>query len=194
MNKMLVAVFNSETLAFEGLSVLRTSTRTGTSLDATVVLSKDASGEVSLKQTADEGPIGTALGTLAGSLVGLLAGPVGLAVGASRKRPRGLIPDLGKTGIDLQFVDEVSQALSPGKAAVLADLEESWTAPVEARIGSWVAWSSTPRPEVVEDQLAREAAVFQAEVTQLTEEARAGTRGEQGRDPAADRRRSRSSR
>ena len=101
----------------------------------------------------------------------MLAGPVGLAVGASLGALTGLIADLGKTGIDLQFVDEVSQALSPGKAAVLADVEESWTAPVEARIGKLGGLVFRRlRSEVVQDQLAREAAVFQAEVTQLTAE------------------------
>ena len=57
MNKMLVAVFNSETLAFEGLSALKDLHKDGDiTLHATAVLSKDASGQVSLKQTADGGP------------------------------------------------------------------------------------------------------------------------------------------
>lgn len=133
MNKMLVAVFDSETVAAEGLSALKGLHKDGDiTVYATAVLVKDASGKVSIKQAAEQGPIGTGLGMLAGSMVGLLAGPVGLAVGASMGTLTGLIFDLNKSGIDVQFVDEVSKALSPGKAAVLADVEESWAA----------AWSS----------------------------------------------------
>jgi DNA anti-recombination protein RmuC len=108
---------------------------------------------------------------LAGSMVGLLAGPVGLAVGASIGSLTGLIADLSKSGIDVQFVDDVSKALSAGKAAVLADVEETWTAPVDARVGKLggIVFRRL-RYEVAEDQLAREAAAFEAEAKQLKEE------------------------
>ena len=172
MNRMLVAVFNSEVVASEGLSALKGLHKDGdVTVYATAVLMKDASGKVSMKETADEGPIGTAVGMLAGSMVGLLAGPVGLAVGASLGGLTGLISDLNRSGIDIQFVDDVSKALSPGKAAVLADVEETWTAPVDARVGKLGGMVFRRlRSEVVEDQLAREAAAFKAEVRQLKEE------------------------
>jgi uncharacterized membrane protein len=172
MNKMLVAVFDSEVVAAEGLSVLRDLHKNGDlTVYATAVLVKDASGQVSVKQAADEGPIGIALGLLAGSMVGLLAGPVGLAVGASLGGLAGLIADLDMSGIDVQFVDDVARALSPGKAAVLADVEETWTVPVDARVGKLGGMVFRRlRYEVVEDQLAREAAAFEAEVKHLKEE------------------------
>jgi DNA anti-recombination protein RmuC len=82
-----------------------------------------------------------------------------------------LIFDLNKSGIDVQFVDDVSKALSAGKAAVLADVEESWTAPVDTRVGKLGGMVFRRlRSEVVEDQLVRESAAFQAEVKQLKEE------------------------
>lgn len=172
MNKMLVAVFNNEGGAFEGLSALKDLHKDrDITLYATAVLAKDASGKMSLKQGADQGPIGTGLGLLAGSMVGLLGGPVGLAVGASAGTLTGLIFDLDKAGIDIRFADDVSKALSPGKVAVLADLEESWTAPVDTRVGKLGGMVFRRlRSEVVEDQLAREAAASKAEVEQLKEE------------------------
>jgi uncharacterized membrane protein len=172
MNKMLVAVFDSETAAFEGLSALKDLHQDGDiTLYANAVLAKDPSGKVSTRQAADEGPIGTALGALVGSMVGLLGGPVGLAVGVSMGGLTGLLFDLNKSGIDIQFVDDVSKALTPGKAAVLAEVEESWVTPVDTRIGKagGVVFRRL-RSEVVEDQLARETAAFKAEVTQLKEE------------------------
>jgi len=172
MNKMLVTVFNTESAAFEGLRALKDLHREGDiSLYAAAVLVKDASGKVSTKQAADERPIGTARGMLTGSRIGLLGGPVGVAVGASMGGLTGLLFDLDKSGIDLQFVDDVSKALGPGKVAVLADVEEGWVAPVDtrmAKLGGIVF--RRLRYEVAEDQMARESAAFQAEVKQLKEE------------------------
>lgn len=172
MNKMMVAVFDSEMVAFQGVSALKDLHKDGDiTLYATAVMVKDASGKVTMKQSADEGPIGTALGLLTGSMVGLLAGPVGLAVGASLGALTGLLADLNRSGIDVQFVDDVSKVLGPGKAAVLADVEESWTTPVDARVGKLGGMVFRRlRSEIVEDQLARESAAFKAEVKQLKEE------------------------
>ena len=119
MNKMLVAVFNNETAAYQGLSALKDLHKDGDiSLYATAVVAKDRLGAVSVKQTADEGPVGTALGMLTGSMVGLLGGPVGMAAGATAGGLTGVLYDLNKTGVDVDFVDEVSKVLLPGKAAV----------------------------------------------------------------------------
>jgi uncharacterized membrane protein len=172
MNKVLVAVFDTETAGYEGLSALKDLHRDGDiTLYGTALLVKDASGAVSVKQTADEGPLGTALGMLTGSLVGLLAGPVGFAVGASTGGLTGLIFDLAKSGIDIGFVDEVSKVLIPGKTAVLAEVEETWVTPVDTRIGQLggIVFRRL-RSEAIEDQLAREAAAYDAELAQLEEE------------------------
>jgi uncharacterized membrane protein len=172
MDKMLVAVFDNEALAFDGLSALKGLHKDGdVTVYATAVLVKSPSGQMHIKQSAEEGPIGTALGMLTGSMVGLLAGPVGLAVGASAGTLVGLIADLHTSGIDVQFVDDVSKALSPGKAAVLADVEETWTLPVDVRIGKLggVVFRRL-RYEVAEDQLRRESEAFRAEMRHLKEE------------------------
>lgn len=172
MNKVLVAVFDTEALAYEGLSALKDLHRVGDiTLYGTAVIVKDASGGVSVMQTSDEGPVGSALGILSGSLVGLWAGPVGLAVGASTGGLAGLVFDLAKSGIDIGFVDEVSQVLIPGKTAVLAEVDETWVTPVDMRLGllGGIVFRRL-RSEAVEDQLARDAAANEAELRQLKEE------------------------
>jgi uncharacterized membrane protein len=172
MNKMLVAVFGTESAAYEGLSALRDlHTRGDITLYATAVMMKDRSGAISVKQTADKGPVGTALGMLTGGLVGLLAGPVGAAAGFAAGGAAGLVFDLADLGIDTGFVDEVSKALSPGKTAVLAEVQETWTTPVDTRLGTLGGLVFRRlRSEVVEDQLARESAAFASEMKQLREE------------------------
>jgi uncharacterized membrane protein len=128
-------------------------------------------GTVSVKQSADPGPVGGALGLLTGSLLGLLAGPVGVAVGAPAGGLTGLLFDLARSGIGADFVDEMAQALNPGKVALLAEVEETWVTPVDTRLGKLggVVFRRR-RSEVVEDQLAREAAALRAELKQMGEE------------------------
>jgi uncharacterized membrane protein len=172
MNKMIVAVFDSQAAAFEGLSALKDLHRDGdVSLYSSAVIAKDNTGKVEMKQAADEGPVGTALGLLTGSLIGILAGPVGLALGASVGGLGGLIYDANKSGVDVTFVDDVTKMLTPGKVAVLADIEESWTAPVDTRLhklGGMVFRQL--RGEVVADQLARESAAFEADLKALNDD------------------------
>jgi hypothetical protein len=93
---------------------------------------------------------------------------------------------MNKMLVDATFVDEVAKALTPGKVALLADMEESWTTPVDARLhkhGGIVF--RRLRAEVAEDQLAREAAAFEADLQALEDEltaASAETRAEIQKD------------
>src|SRR5262245_35571799 len=172
MNKMLVAVFRNEPAAYEGLSALKELHKVGDiTLYATAVIVKSQTGAVTVKQSATEGPVGTALGMLTGSVVGILGGPVGMVAGASMGTMTGALYDLSRPDIDINFVDEVSKALSPGKAAVLADADETWSTPVDTRIGKLDGMVFRRlRSEVIEDQLVRESAAFDAELNQLHEE------------------------
>jgi len=82
-DKMIVAVFDSERKAYAGLKALNDMETEGSiTLYASAVIAKDADGELTVKQTADEGPLGTGVGLFTGSLLGLLGGPAGVAVGA----------------------------------------------------------------------------------------------------------------
>jgi hypothetical protein len=68
-------------------------------------------------------------------------------------------------------VDDASAVLLPGRAAVLADIEETWTTPVNVKLhalGGLVF--RRERSKVAEDQIVRENAEFDAELTQLDEE------------------------
>ena len=136
-NRILVSVFDSERTAFEGLTALKDLHRDGDiTLYASTVIAKDPSGTVSVRQAADKGPIGTLVGIVTGGLVGLLGGPAGVAVGAYVGGFGGLMYDLFKAGVSIDFVDEVSASLTPGKAAVIADIDEMWVTPIDTRLGA----------------------------------------------------------
>lgn len=172
MNKMLVAVFESETTAYEGLSALKNLHSNGDiTLYATAVISKNEKGELKLKTAAEEGPIGTATGLLTGSLIGLLGGPVGIAIGAFAGSMAGLIYDVSSDDTNTTFVDEVSSALAKGKTAVIAEIDESWTIPVDTSLEKMNAVVFRRlKAEVAEDQMARESEAIAAELKTLKEE------------------------
>ena len=172
MNKMLVAVFSNENKAFEGLSALKDlHTQGDITLYATAVVSKDEKGALRLKTAADQGPIGTTTGLLTGSLLGLIGGPVGLALGAATGTIAGLIFDVSTDEINTTFVDEVSQALTKGEIAVIAEIDEAWTVPVDTRLEALGAVVFRRlRDEVAEDQLARESEAIEAEYRNLKRE------------------------
>jgi len=172
MNKMLVGVFDSEAAAFEGLSALKDLHRGGDiTLYSSAVIAKDKNGKVEVRQAADPGPVGTAVGLLTGTLIGILAGPAGLAVGASLGGLAGLVFDVNKSGVDVTFLDDVSKALTSGKFAVLAEIEENWTTPVDTRLHKLdgIVFRRL-RGEVVADQLMRESAAFEADLKSLNDD------------------------
>jgi uncharacterized membrane protein len=172
MNKMLVAVFSTENKAFEGLSALKDLHKKGDiTLYATAVINKDDNGEVHLNTAADDGPIGTTTGLLTGSLIGLIGGPVGLAVGALTGTVAGLIFDVSTIDINTTFVDEVSGALTRGKSAIIAEIDETWTVPIDTRLDALNAMVFRRlRDEVAEDQLTRESEAIAADYRNLKEE------------------------
>jgi uncharacterized membrane protein len=172
MNKMLVAIFDTEPAAYEGLHALEDLHTAGDiTLYATAVIAKDAKGAVSLKRAPDNGPLGTGLGLFTGSLLGVIGGPIGVALGAATGGTAGFAFDLVNTGISADFVDEVARTLTAGKVAVLAEVDETWVTPVDTRLSKLgAAVIRRGRWEFVNDQLAREAAYWNAELMQLDAE------------------------
>ena len=173
-NKILVSVFDSERTAFEGLTALKDLHGDGDiTLYASTVIAKDASGTVSVRQAADRGPIGTLVGIVTGGLVGLLGGPAGVAVGAYVGGFGGLMYDMFKAGVSMDFVDEVSASLIPGTAAVVADIDETWVTPIDTRLGALGGTTFRRLPgEVIDTELIRETDAARMELDQLRTELR----------------------
>jgi uncharacterized membrane protein len=135
MDRMLVVVFNDEGKAYEGKKALQQLVNEGSiGAYAYAVLIKNADGTASVKQEDDSGPIGTLVGTSFGSLIGLLGGPAGMLIGAAAGMSAGAAADLTNAGVGADFLDDVAKALTPNKAAVVAEIEEEWTTPVDTRM------------------------------------------------------------
>jgi hypothetical protein len=71
------------------------------------------------------------------------------------------------------FLDDVASSLTPGKAAVLAEVDETWTTPIDTRLREFGGMVFRRlRSEVIEDQLARESAAYEASLKALNDELR----------------------
>jgi len=79
-------------------------------------------------------PEGTMGGTAVGSLLGLLGGPVGLAIGAGTGLLVGATADYAKRRVTTDFAQQVADKLTPGRAAVVAEVDEEETEAVNERM------------------------------------------------------------
>ena len=135
MDRMLVVVFDSERKAYEGKKALLQLDAEGSiSVYGYAVVAKNADGTATIKQGDDVGPLGTLVGTTLGSLIGVLFGPVGLAIGATAGFTGGATADVYNSGVGDDFIDDVSKFLLPSKVALVAEIEEDWTTPVDTRM------------------------------------------------------------
>jgi uncharacterized membrane protein len=135
MDRMLVVVFDNESKAYEGKKALLQLDIDGSiSVYGHAVVVKNPDGATMVRQSDDRGPLGTLVGTSLGSLIGLLVGPTGLAIGAAVGFIGGGTVDLDKARIGDDFIDDVAKVLLPSKAAVVAEIEEDLTTPVDTRM------------------------------------------------------------
>ena len=135
MDRMLVVVFDSENKAYDGKKALAQLDNEGSIVAyGYAVIGKNPDGTTTLKQTDDQGPLRTLVGTCLGSLIGLIGGPVGLAIGAGAGFVAGGVADLNKLRVGEDFVEDVQQALQPNSFALVAEIQEDWTTPVDTRM------------------------------------------------------------
>ncbi len=172
MDRMLVVVFDNESKAYEGKKALLQLDGEGSiGVYASAVLAKHADGSATVKQGDDPGPLGTAVGTALGSLIGLLGGPAGLAIGATAGMVTGAAADLDNARIGDDFLDDVTKVLLPNRVAVVAEIEEDWTTPVDTRMeaigGTVFRRALSDVRDTVDDE---EIAAMKADVAQMKAE------------------------
>ena len=172
MEKMIVAVFENESKAYEGSRALnQVDTEGSIALHAESIIKKDANGAVSVLRADGDFPVRTIGGTAIGGLIGLLGGPIGLGVGAIAGTLAGSVGDFYAAGVNLDFLNDVSAALIPGTCAVVADISEEWVTPVDSRMEALggIVFRSL-RTTVEDDQRARDVAELKEEIAQLKAE------------------------
>ncbi|MGB8266939.1 MAG: hypothetical protein WCE44_11480 [Candidatus Velthaea sp.] len=154
MDNYIAVVFDTDAEAADGLHALWNLDAAGDiTVHGAAVIHRDSLGfiDVATKQT-DPG-LRTALGIGIGALLGALAGPIGAAagttiavgtgagIGAATGGLVGLTADAVKSGEHETAAFESGFVLNPGQSAVVAEVSEDWTTPIDtamARLGGIV--------------------------------------------------------
>ena len=145
-NRTLVATFSSMNRAYDAARKLRSSSdREVITIDRGAIVAKDDNGNWTVPDANNVGSAwGLAAGTAIGALFGALLGPAGAtagaaagaaatgaAVGAASGALVGGTADLVEPRVQEDVVYDVGRALEPGLTAILAEIEEGSTEPVD---------------------------------------------------------------
>jgi uncharacterized membrane protein len=172
MERILVVVFDSESKAQEASRILHSLEDEGevrVYADAIVTRdSRDAITAISAHRPMPEGAMGA---TAVGSMIGMLAGPAGLAAGAIAGFVIGATTDFAHSRVDNDFVHDVANSLEPGKAAIVAEIEEDFTEAVDARLKPLGGFAfRRPLAEIVDTEYESRVRAFRAAVARLKAE------------------------
>jgi uncharacterized membrane protein len=175
MERIIAVVFDNEKKAYEGKTALRQVEQAGEiGIYGGAIVTKHADGTASVKEFDDVGGLGALTGTALGSLIGLLGGPVGFVVGATSGFAAGALADVSyfddaRVGED--FVADLLKSLTPNKVALVAEIDEEWTTPVDVqmeKIGGTVLRRAMWEVQDAVDQ--KDIAAMKADLAQLKAE------------------------
>jgi uncharacterized membrane protein len=145
MHNYIAVVFDDTSKAYEGLHTLWQLDSDGeVTVHGTTVVHRDGWGQYQVDTKETHPALATAVGVGVGVLLGALAGPAGAAVGAAGGAAIGaatggvvgLTADLARADTRDQAAVETRFVLGAGQSAVIADVSEDWTSPIDTRMRS----------------------------------------------------------
>jgi uncharacterized membrane protein len=135
MERMLIATFDGEDNAHEASRALEELDRLGEiALNASAVVKRNAHNGTTVVETRVADALATMGGMIAGGLLGLFGGALGFVVGAAVGFVIGAGVDIWRARVDNYFLTGVLNTLERGKAALVADIDEDFTDPIDARM------------------------------------------------------------
>lgn len=143
MRNFVSVVFDSSAKAYDGQHALWNLDREGTiTVHGAAVVHRDSLGRLCVDTDQTDPPLATAIGAGVGALLGALAGPAGAAVGAGGGAAigagvgatAGLIADVDRADVESEAGFETGLVLRPGQHAVIADVSEDWTTPINEQM------------------------------------------------------------
>jgi uncharacterized membrane protein len=143
MRNFVAVVFATPSKAYDGQHEIWNLDREGTvTVHGTAVVHRDSLGRLVVDTDETDPPLATALGAGIGALLGALAGPAGAtigagggaAIGAAVGGTAGLIADVDRADVESEAGYETAFVLLPGQHAVIADVTEDWTTPINEQM------------------------------------------------------------
>jgi uncharacterized membrane protein len=169
MDKMLVAIFADQNKASEACSALKEMhTQGGITIYSIAIVAQNRQGRTALKPIPGEATLGSVLTVATSGLISLLGAPLRLAAKATAGTLADVLVDYRNTGVSADFLDLVSKHMAPGKTAVVAEVDEDWALPVDARmeaLGGIVLRRA--RTAIEEVQFERDIIMLRADIASL---------------------------
>jgi uncharacterized membrane protein len=143
MRNYVAVVFDDRSKAYEGLHALWQLDNAGdVTVHGTAVVHRDDWGHFQVDTKETHPALATAIGVGIGALLGALAGPAGAtvgaaggaAIGAATGGVVGVAADLSRSDTRGQAAIETRFVLGHGQSAVIADVSEDWTTPIDTRM------------------------------------------------------------
>ena len=144
MDNYVAIVVESDTVAFGVLHAIWTLDNKGDiTVHGAAVVNRDKLGYAQVRTKDTDPGLRTLLGVGVGALLGALAGPIGAAagatvaagtaagIGAAAGGVAGLTADAVKADEHEQAAYETTFVLKPGSSAVIAEVSEDWTTPID---------------------------------------------------------------
>ena len=137
MNRVVLVVFNERSQAFDGLDALKNLDREDAlALHEYAIIQKQPDGTFAVSDSNNKEGLRTLLGTSLGALIGLPGGPPAVALGAVAGTVAGAAAETDNALMTYDFVDKLSERLTPGKFALIAVIDEEWTKWTDLRAGT----------------------------------------------------------
>ncbi len=151
MNNYVTVVFDTDEKAYQALHALWKLDGTGDiTVHGAAVVHRDRSGHIDVATKGSDVGMRTIVGAGIGALLGALAGPIGSAMGvagasavaagsaaglgAAAGGAAGLTAEGGKALERDEAGYESRVVLNPGQAAVIAEVSEDWTTPIDTEM------------------------------------------------------------
>lgn len=145
MRNYIAVVFDNSSKAYEALHALwQLDHAEEITVHGAAVVHRDNLGQFQVDTKETHPALATAVGVGVGALLGALAGPAGAAVGAGGGAAigagvggaSGLVADAGRSDTRHQAARETGFVIGDGQSAVIADVSEDWTSPIDTRMQS----------------------------------------------------------
>ena len=136
---VIVATFDTRNQAYEAAAEIDRLDDQVVYVNCGAILEKDLLAHVTTLDTRHIGDAwgavdGLAGGALLGALIGALAGPAGVAAGGLLGATLGVAADRAESSMERDYVDLAGERLLPGRTALVMEVEEDATDPVDTAV------------------------------------------------------------
>lgn len=126
-----VATFPEESKTYQAFSEIKAlGASRKIKLEDLAIVRRGSDGRLELPDMASSGFGSSMAGGLIGSLIGILGGPLGVLLGWGTGALIGSLRDISEARSDLSLMQHVTENMQPGQIALMGEIEEESTAPV----------------------------------------------------------------